>query len=340
MVPILTFFNNKSGVGKTSLIYHLSWALAEQGKRVVIADLDPQANLTAAFLREDEIEIIWNDSSAGTTIHNCVKPFTVVGDLIKPILKQVSSNLYLIPGDVALSSFEYELSEAWSPSMGESNLYRPMRILSSFWQILQIGAAEAQADIILIDVGPNLGAINRAALIAADHVVIPLGADLFSLQGLKNLGPALRSWRNLWKKRLNNWHEYGDHKSYPNFALPTGAMNPIGYVCQQVGMRDSRPVLAYERWVKKIPYIYRESVLNETNIDLSINRDDDPYYLATIKHYRSLVPMAQEHNKPIFHLKSADGAFGSHAITVGDAKAAFYALTDKILNKIQMPTQL
>lgn len=64
-----------------------------------------------------------------------------------------------------------------------------MRILSSFWQILQMAAQKIQADIILVDIGPNLGAINRSVLIATDYVAIPLGADLFSLQGLKNLGP-------------------------------------------------------------------------------------------------------------------------------------------------------
>jgi cellulose biosynthesis protein BcsQ len=54
--PVLTFFNNKGGVGKTSLIYHLAWMFSSLGKRVVAVDLDPQANLTAAFLDEETIE--------------------------------------------------------------------------------------------------------------------------------------------------------------------------------------------------------------------------------------------------------------------------------------------
>lgn len=51
--PIITFFNNKGGVGKTSLVYHLAWMLADLGHRVVAADLDLQANLTAAFVDEE-----------------------------------------------------------------------------------------------------------------------------------------------------------------------------------------------------------------------------------------------------------------------------------------------
>ena len=59
-IPVLTFFNNKAGVGKTSLVYHLARMLARIGHRVLACDLDPQANLTAAFLSESRLENIWN----------------------------------------------------------------------------------------------------------------------------------------------------------------------------------------------------------------------------------------------------------------------------------------
>ena len=114
----------------------------------------------------------------------------------------------------------------WPASMGDQNLIRPFKILTAFWQVMQRGATQHQADIIVIDVGPNLGAINRSALIASNHVVIPLGPDLFSLQGLRNLGPTLLSWRALWRKRLENWRN-------PSFPLPQGEMKPLGYLAQQ-----------------------------------------------------------------------------------------------------------
>ncbi len=57
-VKVLTFFNNKGGVGKTSLVFHLAWMLSDMGKRVVAIDLDPQANLTSAFLSEDDLEAL------------------------------------------------------------------------------------------------------------------------------------------------------------------------------------------------------------------------------------------------------------------------------------------
>jgi len=168
--PVLTFFNNKGGVGKTSLIYHLAWMFASLRKRVVAVDLDPQANLTAAFLDEDRIETIWNNRTQGSTIFQCVKPLTGVGDIAEPVLQTISTDLYLLPGDVSLSGYEDALSNEWPNSMGDNNLYRPMRILSSFWQVMQRAAEKIQADIILVDIGPNLGAINRSVLVATDYV--------------------------------------------------------------------------------------------------------------------------------------------------------------------------
>ncbi len=335
-VPVLTFFNNKGGVGKTSLIYHLAWMYALLGKRVVVADLDPQANLTAAFLNEDEINTLWERSESGSTIYQCVRPLTGVGDLVTPRLQTITQNLFLVAGDVALSSYEDVLASQWGESMADNNLYRPLRILTSFWHVMQNAASQINADIILVDIGPNLGAINRSVLLATDYVVIPLGADLFSLQGLKNLGPALKNWRSAWKKRLENWKESSDFQEYTDFTLPQGIMQPVGYLSQQHGVRLDRPVKAYDRWINKIPSVYREVVLNETTASSNITVNDDPYSLGTIKHYRSLIPMAQESRKPIFNLTAADGAIGSHANAVLGAKKDFEALAESIASKISL----
>jgi len=334
--PVLTFFNNKGGVGKTSLLYHLAWMFAEMGKRVVTADLDPQASLTAAFLDEDKIESLWEQEVDGYTIFHCVKPLTGVGDIVAPKLQKIVRDLYLIPGAVELSRFEDTLSNEWPNSMGDSNLYRPMRMLSAFWQVMQMAANQTDADIILVDIGPNLGAINRSVLIATDFVVIPLGADLFSLQGLKNLGPTLRSWKNLWRKRLENWKASPESRTFPDFRLPHGEMQAIGYVCQQPVVRLNRPIKAYDKWVNRIPKVYRHAVLNE-QVETPTRQQDDPHCLAIIKHFRSLIPMAQELRKPIFKLTSADGAIGSHANAVQDARRDFESLSRTILKKVALP---
>ena len=325
-VPVLTFFNNKGGVGKTSLVFHLAWMFAEMGKRVVAVDIDPQANLTSAFLAEDILEELWDSGEAqraGRTIYGCIQPLTKVGDILAPITQTIHPRLHLVPGDLALAGFEDQLSGAWIESMGsnQNNLFRPFRLLTAFWQIAQMAATEHEADLILADVGPNLGAINRSALIGSDHVVIPLAADLFSLQGLRNLGPTLTSWRADWNKRLSNW-------STPGFPLPRGAMQPEGYILMQHMERLSRPVKAYNKWVDRIPGTYLNSVLSQSRENTIEFNDGN--CLARLKHYRSLIPMAQEKRKPIFHLTSADGAIGNHSQAVRDAWSDFKALAVQI----------
>jgi len=324
-VPVVTFFNNKGGVGKTSLVFHLAWMLSEMEKRVIAIDLDPQANLTSAFLAEDDLVALWDPDrpeQGGTTIYQCVRPLTEVGDIVPPHTQRINPRLHLVPGDLSLAGFEDFLSQEWPNALGSGTLYRPFRILSSFWQVAQLAARQHSADLILADVGPNLGAINRSALIATDHVVIPLAADLFSLQGLRNLGPTLRAWRADWRKRVDNW-------STPTFDLPAGAMVPLGYILMQHSERLSRPVKAYKKWADRIPSTYQQSVRGDSR-----GPPNESDCLARLKHYRSLVPMALEVRKPIFHLTAADGAIGSHSYAVKDAWSDFNALAAAILSRI------
>ena len=333
--PIITFFNNKGGVGKTSLVYHLAWMLSEMQYRVLICDLDPQANLTAMCLSEERLESLFNTEEAASngTVMKCLRPLTKVGDLEKPALQKIGSNLFLIPGDLALSSFEDTLSDAWPKALEDSNLYRPFRILTAFYTVMQMSAKQEDVDVILVDVGPNLGAINRSALIATDYLVVPLGADLFSLQGLRNLGPTLRSWRQGWKKRRGNWEE----QKKPEFPIPEGRMQPIGYVVQRYSVRRGQPVRAYDQWINRIPKEYAGNLLEDQKASYPINPSEDRNALATVKHYRSLIPMGQEAHKPIFHLTPGDGAIGSHAAAAADAKRHFKELAEKIADKAGLP---
>jgi cellulose biosynthesis protein BcsQ len=190
---------------------------------------------------------------------------------------------------------------------------------------MQRGADVFDADAILIDLGPNLGAINRAALIASDFVVIPLSPDLFSLQGLRNLGPTLREWRAGWKERL-------DRNPPQDIELPKGDMKPIGYLVMQHSVRRDRPVKSYDKWIAKIPKTYRQFVLGDSAGEVpSVNSDENCF--ALLKHYRSLMPMAQEARKPIFHLKPADGALGAHTYAVKDAYDDFKKLASRIAGR-------
>ena len=95
----------------------------------------------------------------------------------------------------------------------------------------------------------------------------------------------------------------------------------------QHAVRTGRPVQAYQKWMRRIPGVYHDVVLDETGEPAS-STDDDRECLSTLKHYRSLMPMAQEARKPMFHLKAADGALGGHIYAVQDCHEDFKALGD------------
>jgi cellulose biosynthesis protein BcsQ len=324
--PIITFFNNKGGVGKTSLVYHLAWMLAELGHRVVAADLDPQANLTAAFLDEERIEELWTSKGGTPTIWSAIKPFVDGEGMIRAVEPETvpHENLRLVPGDLDLSRFEDDLSTQWRECLDGTKI-RPFLVMSAFWTVIRATAATHDADAVLVDVGPSLGAINRGALVASDHVVVPMAPDLFSLQGLRNLGPTLQEWRKGWRKRLDE-HPADDR------PLPAGAMMPLGYVLLAHGVRLDRPVKAYEHWMDLIPEQFHSLVLDHAEPPASV--DEDRYCLAELKHYHSLMPLAQDARKPIFALKPADGAFGGHAHAARRAYADFRGLADRLLDAV------
>ncbi|OHB63569.1 MAG: chromosome partitioning protein [Planctomycetes bacterium RBG_13_62_9] len=320
----ITFFNNKGGVGKTTLVYHVAWMCAELGRRVLAVDLDPQANLTTMFLDEEPLERLWPEEGKNQSILTCILPtLEGTGDIDPAPLQQIRANIHLLPGDLGLSQFEDKLSDSWPRClMGHKDAFRAM---TAFYRIIHYAAEAVNADIVLMDVGPNLGAINRASLIASDHVVMPLAPGLFSLQGLRNLGPTLLTWRESWRKMLDA------KPSDLNIPMPTGAMRPVGYVIMQHVERKNRPVKAYQRWVSKIPTVYETYVLRKKAH--VADADTDPNRIGFIKNYQSLMPLAEDARKPIFKLTPADGAIGAHAAAVSKCYMDFKHLTEEIIRR-------
>ena len=294
---------------------------------VLVADLDPQANLTSMFLDDDELEELWTRDGAGGTIYSALRPLLEgTGNVTMPHVVEPEIGIGLVAGDMLLSGAEDELSSQWPDCL--DGRPRAFRVLSALWRVMRMAAEAIEADLILVDVGPNLGALNRAALVTADHVVVPLAPDLHSIQGLRNLGSTLRRWRREWSERVQR-------NPVADLDVPGGEMMPIGYVVMQHAVRLNRPVKAYERWMDRIPDAYRNFVLNEAQPH-SPFIDDDSNRLATLKHFRSLMPLAQEARKPMFELRPADGAIGGHANAVQDCYRDFRALAREIARRCDM----
>ncbi|WP_308222332.1 AAA family ATPase [Frankia sp. AgB32] len=340
----MALFNNKGGVGKTTLCYHLAHMLQRMGHRILAVDLDPQANLTAQFLDEDELTMLWGEPE--DTASSAPKPFDLdarvlrtspdtgtMASAIAPIMEGVGDvdlcapvtiedGLWLLPGDVELSTFEDRLSAAWPNSFLGKDI-AALRTTTALHRVIENGARSVGAEIVLIDVGPNLGAINRASLLSADTVLMPIAADLFSLRGLRNLGPTLRDWRSTWQGTVLP-------KVPDRIPAPRGLMMPIGYIVMQPPTRTDRPAKAHDRWLDRIPEVFATSVLGSGNP----GSRDRSFEIATLRNYANLIPLAHDARKPMFELRAGDGALGGTQTAVRRCYSDFRDLAMKVRERL------
>lgn len=316
----LAFFSNKSGVGSTTLLFNVAHMMALKGLRVVILDYDPQCEISVMALGEEPLFTSW-ELSQTTTVAHCVEPVRRgKGDVIQPELIDLSENLWLLPGDLALSRFESTLVENWE-RVHQSDNWRALHVTTALHRLAESAAKRVRADVILIDAGPNLGALNRAVLLATDALVVPVAPDPFGLHGLKTLGPVLRDWREDWRRATERLPEPTQARSF----------EPRGYIVEQYYSRPRRD----GHWVNQLPLAFHRHVLSRTN-SLPDFVDDDPYCIATLKYFASLVPLAQLARKPLFDLKQADGIGRGQLQAVARARTEFEELVKKLRVLLQL----
>lgn len=336
-VPVLTFFNCKSSVCKTHLAYHVAWMLSLYGRRVLLVDADPQANLTARMLDDDALGQLWRGESAVTGLFQGLRPVLAGGEQETPVPQPIAEGLHMLPGQMGLMSLETPLQESWWMCGHETDrkaMTQAMRLLTSVWRVLQRSAACVDAELIVVDAAPSLGALNGAVLVGSDYLALPFASDLFSLEAMEVMGDALRQWRTGWRERVDRCSGLGVEAE--ELTLPAGSMRPIGYLCQRPGVRMERTLVVCDEWMRQFPGAYRRHVLQQEPGSLDWP-GDDPECLAILKHFRGLVPMAEEVRKPIFLLKVADGATGCFAEATHEAWRDYRTLTERIAARVGLP---
>lgn len=337
----VAMFNNKGGVGKTTLACNLASFLAtERKKKVIVVDCDPQCNSTQLILGVEPAARIYMDrESKHSTISRILEPIDVGESNIDAEINPFpgESNRFgvdVIAGDPEFAITEDRLADAWRSLVGmDIQGFR-----RSCWNFaLRATLVEHGYDYAFYDIGPSLGSINRSVLAGCDKFLTPLSSDIFSIIGIRNISNWLDKWtrdfEHAWTSTEPEKREYWQQQ-FPYVGPPKIGGGYIGYVVQQYITKsyggNRRATKAYEDIRTMVPRQVEESL---TKFMPETLRDhQERLNLGDIPHLYSLVPLAQKNAVPISGLTSKDGLVGSQyqqqesfKSMISDAADAFLA---------------
>lgn len=336
----IAFFNNKGGVGKTTLTCNVAAYLAmHKNKRVLLIDADPQCNATQAILSDEACEQLYIGlNSEKRTLFDYLSPIEAgepaIAGPVNPFLG--TKNFFgadLIPGHPKMSLVEDKLSSAWGEMLGGTpSGYRISNWCSQLFQELN-----GRYDVVVFDVGPSLGALNRTVILSCDYIVTPFGCDIFSLLGIQNISSWIKGWRRQYDRSLvTATDDRPEILNYPMIKDTSQKFRFAGYSVQQYVTKTfatgKRPVGAYDRIMTQIPGTVKK------NLDFlkpeSTGIDD--LELGHIPFLYSLVPLAQANRVPIHDLgKNKRGRLvGNQYKQVQEYRDLMSILCDKLLKNV------
>ena len=326
----ITVFNNKGGVGKTTLLCNLASYLAQQkGKRVLIVDADPQCNATIYLFPEERVVEIYEGKHG--SINDLLNPLAkgkgyYSGKL--PILRSSTFKVDLIPGDPKLALQEDLLAADWQQAQGGDA--RGLQTTLVFSELLQ--RCESY-DFVFFDLGPSLGAINRSVLLACDFFTIPMSSDIFSLQAIENISVSLVRWKDGLEAGLSAHKKKNDEQFKVNDRQVSWELKFLGYVTQQYIAKTVRgvrqPVQAYDKIIQRIPKTIKSRLIDQFS-----NNPNVKYELGQIPNLHSLIPLSQNAHVPIFRLSGKDGVVGAHFAKVAESAEIFGRVAESFLQNL------
>ena len=320
----IAIFNNKGGVGKTTLLCNLASHLCINKKnKVLVIDADPQCNTTTYVLDEEQFLNVYYEPKC-FTIADITPPLqSGVGYIDRySAIQSKHFKFDCIPGNPCFAASEDFLASEWKDVRSADP--RGIRSTLLFVQFLSLCQ---NYDYIFFDMGPSLGAINRSILIACDFFLTPMSSDVFSLLALDNIGQSISLWQSTFQKGVVEL-EPAQKATLRNYLDAANKIKFLGYVEQQYIAKSisgiPRVVRAYDHILKEIPGKIDKKIIQLVNKGVKNTTID--YKIGSIPNYYSLIPMSQTSHKPIFSLTNADGVVGAHYQKVKD----FESLIDKV----------
>lgn len=343
----ISVFNNKGGVGKTTLTYHLGHALSEMGFKVLMIDADPQCNLTIYSLDQEAIHEIWAvedrfiDEGFETTknahsatdfnailarprsLHFVLKPTEEgTGDLesLPPPIK-LSSSLDILPGRLTLHLYEEKIAERWA------GVYRgdplAIRTITKMRELSRRYGELYHYDFVIIDTSPSLGSLNKVIISTVDVFFVPAAPDLFSLYGIRNIGKSLSSW----KAEFNVIYSLISNEK--RVAFPEHFVSFLGYTLYNAkkysGVNNTWSLAhAHLGYAKQIPGTISEHIPGDLRRQFDDRTMALPIGELAVMHSHNTFPsMAQHYHFPMWQVPSLPNIEKEHTSTLQASRAKY-----------------
>ncbi len=340
----ISVFNNKGGVGKTTLTFHLAHALAELGKRTLIVDLDPQCNLTIFSLSDEIIWKMWSaeddyiDDFNSTrekdpaafelmlteprSVHFVLKPSedgTAEMPRLPP-LYELAKNLHLLPGRLTLHLYEDKIASRWSDVYQGDPL--AIRTVTRARSIAEEYSKHFNYDVVIFDTSPSLGALNKAIISLVDGFLIPCNPDMFSVYGIRNIGNSL----SIWKKQFETIFHLLSNEKRSHF--PDDFVRFLGFTIynarKYAGNNDWDLATAHYNFAQQIPTTVKSYIKKEIRSHLSEREIANPVGGSAVMHSHATLPsMAQKYHQPIWKVPSFGGLEAVDKSTIAGNRATY-----------------
>lgn len=312
-MKIISFFNHKGGVSKTTSAYHLGWMLTNQGKRVLLVDTDSQCNLTLTVIGQDNYEEFvtahpHNDIKSGLSAAFESKPELIKAVECVPV--KDNKKLFLLPGSFEITEYEVQLGVSFQLTHTFSTM---KNLPGAFYYLIKKTAEQVNADIVLLDLNPSLSAINQALIISSDFFILPTSPDYFSEMAIKSIARILPVWEK-WAKQARGLFE---DATYP---LPMNTPKFLGYTVNDFTIKDQKPARAFQTVIDKINTTVNDILIpNLKKVDMLLPQEAyQNYKLAEIPNFQTLQAHYQANGVPVFEL--TDSMMGASGVVSSDQK--------------------
>lgn len=371
---IISIFNNKGGVGKSTLAYHVAYTLALKGHKTLMVDLDPQSNLTLNAISPSDLETIWQREEPfiqnfknslkennltqqkyfeqTCSIHSLLKPVedgifeeVFVG---KPIKVNNNEKLGLIPGSLTLHMYETKLNENWAGAFNASP--QSLRLIDAIRDICLKAEEKYGYEFAIIDTSPSLGLLNKVIISTSTAFFVPCMPDMFSSVGLKNIGNALATW----KKDFENIEVAKIRNQQTSLSIPEiyrqlpneYSVNFLGYTlynAKKYQRKDRKAnkwhlAKAHFAYAEKIPDIISQNIPNSSYSFLSPEELREPIGGIAIMHSHNTFPStSQSLNVPMWEVpsKSLNNSIKGNRKRYEETKEKYSDFVDNLLLRIE-----